>query len=492
MMNKKKLSKNLIITYGAYALLLVLNIVVSKVVLISYGSEVNGLLASVNQVYSYIALLEAGIGTATVTALYAPLANKNKDEINQVCSASVSYYRHILKWYVLCVIIVSFLWPFTLESTIGYGTIFGVILIQGISNALTFYYVSTTTNYLVASGKNYINAYIHMGITALTYISKAVVSLVGGNVLIVSLTLLGINAIKCLIYGIYKKIVCKNLLFNLKADLSILKQRNSFLIHEIVGVVFSSTDLVLISVLCDLKAASIYAVYSMVVSAVSTIIGQVFNSTHYILGDAYHKDNYQKTHDSFNTIYITIVFALYTIAYILFKPFIEIYTSGIEDIDYSIRFLPILFVLIQLLSACRAVDTVLLRNAGHAKLTISRTIIEAVVNLGTSILLIGSIGIHGALLGTILALLYRANDMIIYANKRILKRSPWKEYKLYMLNFLIFGFAVALNYNFPIQSVGYLDLLGKAVVISIIVIIVYCALNIAIFGKQIIKPLKSK
>ena len=55
MMNKKKLSKNLIFTFGAYALLLVLNIVVSKVVLISYGSEVNGLLASVNQVYSYIA-----------------------------------------------------------------------------------------------------------------------------------------------------------------------------------------------------------------------------------------------------------------------------------------------------------------------------------------------------------------------------------------------------------------------------------------------------
>ena len=75
------MSKNLIITFGAYALLLVLNIVVSKVVLISYGSEVNGLLASVNQVYTYIALLEAGIGTATVTALYAPLAKKNKDEI---------------------------------------------------------------------------------------------------------------------------------------------------------------------------------------------------------------------------------------------------------------------------------------------------------------------------------------------------------------------------------------------------------------------------
>ena len=159
-MNKKILSKNLVITFGAYALLLVLNIVVSKVILISYGSEVNGVLASVNQVYTYIALLEAGIGTATITALYAPLANKNMEEVNKVCSASVAYYRHILRWYILCVIIVSFVWPLILESSIGYWTIFGVIFIQGISNALTFYYVSATTNYLVASGKNYINVYI--------------------------------------------------------------------------------------------------------------------------------------------------------------------------------------------------------------------------------------------------------------------------------------------------------------------------------------------
>ena len=482
-MNKKILSKNLVITFGAYALLLVLNIVVSKVVLVSYGSEVNGLLASVNQLYSYIALLEAGIGIATITALYAPLAQKDKEKINQVCSASVSYYRHVLKWYVCCVIIVSFLWPFVLKSSIGYWTIFGVIFIQGISNALTFYYTSATTNYLVASGKNYINVYIHMGITALTYLSKAAVSLVCGNVLIISIALLGINALKCLIYCVYKKIACKDLYFDVKADLTILKHRNSFLVHEVVSVVFSSTDLVLISILCDLKMASIYAVYSLVTSALSTIIGQVFNSTKYILGDAYHKGNYQKTHDNFNAIYVTLVFAIYSVAYILFEPFIAIYTKEIEDINYLIRFLPLLFVLVQLLSACRSVDTILITNAGHAKETINRAVIEAVINLGTSIVLLYFIGIHGVLIGTMLALLYRTNDMIIYANKKILKRSPWKEYKLYLFNFMIFGCAVVLNEILSIQAFGYLDLLIKAVVVSVLVIASYVVLNLAMFGK---------
>lgn len=491
-MNKKVLSKNLIITFGVYGFLLVLNILVSKVVLISYGSEVNGLLASVNQIYTYIALLEAGIGTATITSLYAPFAKKDNEEINRVCSASVSYYRFVLKWYVLCVIVVSFLWPFVLESSIGYWTIFGVILIQGISNALTFYYVSTITNYLIAVGRNYINVYIHMGITVLTYLSKAAVSLVGGNVLLISATLLGINSLKCLFYYIYKKIKCKNLRFDVNIDFSILKQRNSFLVHEIVGVVFSSTDLVLISIFCDLKIASVYAVYSMVISAISSIIGQVFNGAKYVLGDAYQKENYQKTHDTFNAIYITIVFALYTITYILFKPFIDIYTRGVEDINYSIRFLPILFVLIQLLSTCRNVDTILIKNAGHSKQTINRAIIEAIVNLVASVLLLYIMGIHGVLIGTILALLYRTNDMIIYANKRILKRSPWKEYKLYLLNFLIFCLFLAFNYNFPLQAFGYADLLYKAVGVSIVVIAIYIAINATIFGKEIIKHIKPK
>ncbi len=491
-MNKKKLSRNLIFTLGVYAFLLILNIGVSKIVLISYGSEVNGLLASVNQIYTYIALLEAGIGTATITALYAPFSKNDKEGINRVCSASVLYYRSILRWYVICVIAVSFLWPFVLDTSIGYWTIFGVIFIQGISNALTFYYVSATMNYLMASGRNYINANIHMVITVLTYLSKAIVSLLGGDVLLVSVALLGINALKCLFYSVYKRVKCKDICFDIKADKSILKQRNSFLVHEIVGVIFASTDLILISVFCDLKMASVYAVYSLVISAISTIVGQVFNSTKYILGDAYQKPDYQKTHDVFNTIYITIVFALYTVTYLLFTPFISIYTSGIEDINYSIRFLPILFVLVQLLSTCRNVDTILIKNALHSRQTISRALIEAVINLSVSILLLNLVGIHGVLLGTVIALLYRTNDMIIYANKKILKRSPWKEYKLYLFNCLIFILFAVWNVNFPIRALGYVELVCKAVIVSIAVFLIYVVLNVLAFGKNIIKSIKTR
>ena len=43
-----------------------LGIVIPRLVLISYGSEVNGLLNSVTQIFAYFSLLEAGVGVASL------------------------------------------------------------------------------------------------------------------------------------------------------------------------------------------------------------------------------------------------------------------------------------------------------------------------------------------------------------------------------------------------------------------------------------------
>ena len=133
----------------------------------------------------------------------------------------------------------------------------------------------------------------------------------------------------------------------------------------------------------------------------------------------------------------------------LFLPFISIYTKEISDANYMDRYLPALFVGIQLLSSCRNVGTVLIKNSLHSKQTINRTIAETVINLVASIVLLNFMGMHGVLLGTIIALLYRTNDIIVYTNKKILNRSPWKEYKLYLFNLLLFVLFVIVNNYAP-------------------------------------------
>ena len=188
----------------------------------------------------------------------------------------------------------------------------------------------------------------------------------------------------------------------------------------------------------------------MVFSSLSTLINSVNSSLNYILGHAWAKkdlQDYRKTHDMYESLYMASVFAVFTVAYILILPFIAIYTKGITDIPYIDVYLPILFVLVQLLSCSRATASRLITISGHARTTQKQSIIEAAINLISSIVLVNFLGIYGVLLGTIIALLYRTNDIIIYANLKVLNRMPWKTYKKVLVNLVVFScVAFAVRY----------------------------------------------
>ena len=77
-MNIKRSFYNIFFGMLSQIISIVLGIVIPRLVLISLGSESNGLLSSINQALVYLSLLEAGIGTATLQALYKPVAEKDK------------------------------------------------------------------------------------------------------------------------------------------------------------------------------------------------------------------------------------------------------------------------------------------------------------------------------------------------------------------------------------------------------------------------------
>lgn len=68
-------------------------IIIPRLFIVNYGSEINGLLASIRQVYVYLALLEVGIGDASVVALYAPIGKKDYNAANRILSATNYYYK---------------------------------------------------------------------------------------------------------------------------------------------------------------------------------------------------------------------------------------------------------------------------------------------------------------------------------------------------------------------------------------------------------------
>ena len=82
-----------------------MGLIIPRILLTHYGSDTNGLISTITQIFTYVALLEAGISQATINALYKPVQEKNEKMIINVLFASRKYYRNVTYVYAAIVIV---------------------------------------------------------------------------------------------------------------------------------------------------------------------------------------------------------------------------------------------------------------------------------------------------------------------------------------------------------------------------------------------------
>ena len=152
--------------------------------------------------------------------------------------------------------------------------------------------------------------------------------------------------------------------------------------------------------------------------------------------------------EGFELYNMALTFSLFCIAGLFILPFMALYTSGVTDVNYVDPVLPYLFIAVSLLSKGRTSSNQAINYAGHFKQTQWRSMFESFINLTVSLIAVNRFGIYGVLIGTIAALLYRTNDMILYANRRILNRSPWITYRRWLLNAALFVVVTVVGKRF--------------------------------------------
>ena len=70
---KKKLSYNILFSLLLQIVAVINSFITSKITINYFGSEINGLVSSINQFLNYISLLEGGVGTVIMAQLYKPI-----------------------------------------------------------------------------------------------------------------------------------------------------------------------------------------------------------------------------------------------------------------------------------------------------------------------------------------------------------------------------------------------------------------------------------
>lgn len=448
MNNRTKSIKNLLYSTFGQIITIIFGLLLPRLWVVNYGSEVNGLLTSLGQFLVYLSLFEAGIGAATLQALYKPLSEDNWHSINGILSATHLYYKKAGLWYFLGLIALSLIYPLIANSTLPYFLIAGTVFLSGIGNVTTFWFHGKYTFLLRAEGKSYILTNLVTIITVLNSIAKIVLIKLNVNILVILSATFIIQSIQ-LCYIMWYMRRYKKLDLHTAPDYASISQKNSTLGHQISSLIFSNTDVLILTLFFDLRVVSVYSMFKMIVTHLESILDIPFNSVSFALGQLFFSDRkkFIRQIDIAESLNSAAYYAVFSVAYFLFVPFMRLYTKGVTDINYADPVLALLFVLTTLLNKSRAPMLNTISYAGHFKATLPASILESAINIATSLIGVHFLGIYGVLLGTVAALLYRTNDIILYTNRKILNRSALKTYTVYLIDIVVF---VLLQFVFRI------------------------------------------
>lgn len=460
-------------------LTLIFGLIVPRLFIQTMGSEMNGLLSSLGNLYSYLALVEAGVGTVAIQALYGPLGRDDKRSVSEIMTAVGNYYNKAGFIYLLGVIVISVVYPLTVTSNVDRMTIFLLSVLNGMGGVINFWVQGKYMVLLQAEGKKYLMSIVTMVVYVLQNFLKIFLLVNEFDVISIHIGYFAISLCQMSFYYLYMKRKYKWLdMRSTTPNKEALGQSGAVLVQQIMWMICSNTDiLVLTYVAKDLKSVSVYTVYLMVFSTIEKLFSTFFGSFHYLLGQKYNTDRegYMPLHRVYEALSMAGSFALYTIAFLLTTPFMKIYTAGITDVAYVDAYLPFLFTFMHLLSSSREASSRVINFAGHFKQMQWRATLESAINIVASIVLVLKLGIYGVLIGTILAYLYRTTDIILYANKHVLNRSCWHTYKLWLSNLAVFA---VLYFGFSyvdLTVTGFVPFFLTAIPVGLVVCALYFA-----------------
>ena len=117
---KKKAVVNIIASVLCQVVTILCGLVVPRLLLSTFGSEANGLVNSLTQFLNYIALVEGGLGSVVLTALYGPLAKKDNEQISKVLAAANKFFKQIAYIFVAYVAVLVVVYPFIVKSSFSW------------------------------------------------------------------------------------------------------------------------------------------------------------------------------------------------------------------------------------------------------------------------------------------------------------------------------------------------------------------------------------
>ena len=484
---------NVILCVTLQIITIISGMILPKIILENFGSELNGLASSINQFLNYISLVEGGLGSVFLAALYKPLANNDNNKLSRVVIAGKRYFISISILLVIYTFVLLIIYPRFIVSSFDSNYIRLLIVILSL-NLFSQYCFSLYSKLLLqASGR--ISSVVIPQIISITI--NIVVTYIAikftNNFHIIKL----ISCFSFVIQPIAYKIMInkyfsinENLKVNIKEE---LPQRWTCFGINLSAFVINNLDVVLITLLEGLNSVSIYSVYYMVVGGLKTLvmsISQIFSSRIGISIASSNIDEMNRKLDEYEVISFLITTIFFGCCLVLLPSFVHLYTIDIKDIDYYNPLFSALITLSCYLYCIRHPYKTTIDSAGRFKETSAIAYIEVIVNIFLSLLLTIKYSIIGVAIGSCVSIFLRLIYFINYLNKNV----TFRKKKYFYLRFFISIAAIILSCfiisNININSFDSSMNWIKLGVISFIIYMFIYMLLVYIFDKDSLYVLK--
>lgn len=416
---------NIIVPLVCQLITLFCGLIVPQLMISSFGSEAYGATASIAQFLAYISLLEGGVGGVARAALYKPLAENNIQVISEIITEIKKFFRVIGYIFIVYVLFLacSFKYISHIQCFDWFATFLLVIVISISTFAQYFIGISYAT-LIQASQRTYITSIISISTTILNTILIVILVNLGSNLIFVKLVSSCIFVLRPILMWLYVKnkyrlVECKNRTKNY------LNQKWAGLGQHIAYFLYSNTDIAVLTVFSNLKVVAVYSVYYMVVSQLENLTASFSSGMEAVFGDMIAKNEIDKLHKTFGyyEIMISIIATiLFSTASVLIIPFVRLYTSGINDVNYIQPIFSLLLLLASYVTCVRKPYHNMTIAAGHFRETQIGAYGEAIINIILSIILVIKFGMIGVAVGTFTATVFRLVYYVIYLSNNIFNR----------------------------------------------------------------------
>ncbi len=423
MTTKKAFILNVASTYLFKIVNIICAFIIPRLILKYYGSEINGLIASITQFLSVIALADMGVGTVVLASLYRPIEEHDNAEISRIVVSARKFYRNLGKAFAVYALALCVLFPFISDTTYDIAFVSTLVLIMGINTFSQYYFGIVSKQYLTANQRRFVVSFTDSIAMIISTLLCIMLIRANASIHLVKLCTAFCYGLSPLFYYCFMRRYY-NIDWKIQYEGEPIKQKWDCFAQHVSYYVTTNTDIIVLTVMSGLKDVSVYSVYALVLKGISIVLTAVDSAIQPVLGADFARNDVEslrKKYLSYQLIMMSAGTLLYGCTFMLIVPFVRIYTRGVSDTQYIVPVFAAIITIAYIVDFWTSLLRMMVNVTGSFLLTKRTYIFTALLNVILSVLLVYIFGIVGVAIGTLVSAIYQFFALGFFVYRQIIE-----------------------------------------------------------------------